>query len=416
MGRARRCSLCRRPGIDPTPDERNAVWAADRIRRFAKEKNHQPFFLGVGFIRPHMPLHVSRKYFDMFPLDQVELPLIKPGDADDTYYKDHFESKVKGLRYYRTLLESFNNDELALKTFTRAYLACVAAVDECIGQVVNAVDNSPFKDNTIIIVTSDHGWQMGQKEYLFKNSPWEESCRVPLIIRAPGISKPGGVVEHPVSLIDLYPTLVDLCGLQGDTRKNQYGAPLDGHSLRPFLEDPINGQWDGPAGALSMIWVGDSKRKFSKAERQRLETQHWSYRTRRWRYIRYNDGAEELYDHESDPHEWTNLAARPEYAEIKRRLAREMKAMIGPIKKIPAATVRENKTRLNKGKWDWFTALDANKDKVVTEAEWLAWSKKAQAKKGKTYHESAAKKSFASRDADGDGKITRVELEAGQNK
>lgn len=112
----------------------------------------------------------------------------------------------------------------------------MAFVDEQIGIVVDAVNNSKFKDNTIIVLTSDHGWQMGEKDYLFKNSPWEESTRIPLIIKSPGI-KAGEKVDHPVSLIDLFPTLIDLCGLTGDNRKNESGGQIDGYSLSPFLRD-----------------------------------------------------------------------------------------------------------------------------------------------------------------------------------
>ncbi len=289
-----------------TPDEVNAEWAAKTIREFAAQNRDKPFFLGVGFIRPHTPLHVFQKYFDMFPLDELTLPVIKNGDNADTFFKDY--NPEKGPRYYKALVESYDgNADLAIKHFAQAYLACVAAVDECIGQVVDAIDNSPLKDNTIIVLVSDHGWQMGQKDYLFKNSPWEESTRIPFIVRAPGITRPGGVAEHPVSLIDLYPTLVDLCGLTGDTKKNEEGHDLDGSSVRPFLENPKAETWDGPDGALSTI-----------------QGKHWTYRTRRWRYIRYENGEEELYDHDSDPHEWNNLAGKPEYADIQESLKKKL--------------------------------------------------------------------------------------------
>jgi iduronate 2-sulfatase len=312
---------------DPTPDERNAAWAADRIEQFGTQPTDQPFFLAVGFIRPHTPLHVPKKYFDMFPLEALELPLIKAGDADDCHYADLVSDEQKGVRYFRLLNESYPDLESGLKAFTQAYLACVTAVDECIGQVIDAVDQSPFRDNTIIVVTSDHGWQMGQKDYLFKDAPWEESTRVPFVIRAPGVTKAGGIAEHPVSLIDLYPTLVDLCRLEGDTRKSAQGALLDGHSVRPYLEDPENGQWDGPDAALTMIFVGSSRQKFSKSERQQLDNQHWTIRTRRWRYIRYNNGAEELYDHDNDAREWTNLADVPEYEDVKEQLRAKLLEM-----------------------------------------------------------------------------------------
>jgi arylsulfatase A-like enzyme len=401
-----------KPG-DPTPDELNASWAVEKIDEFSNQKDGKPFFLGIGFIRPHTPLHVSKKYFEMFPLDEIEMPLIKDGDADDTHYREIFNPDHKGLRYYRTLLESYDGDkELAIKTFTQAYLACVAAVDDCIGQVVDAVDKSHLRDNTIIVLTSDHGWQMGQKDYLFKNSPWEESCRIPFVVRAPGVAKPGGVAEHPVSLIDLYPTLVDLCGLPQETRKNDQGAALDGYSVRPFLEQPDSRTWEGPEGALSMIYIGELNKGYSAEEKNLLENQHWSYRTERWRYIRYNDGVEELYDHESDPREWTNLAGSPGHAAIKQQLKEQMYEMIGPMEKKNAASKAAAGT--TEKKWDWFTGLDSNKDGAVTEAEWVAWSRQSASKKGWDFNEEQAQKQFAKHDADGNGLMTREELDAGR--
>ncbi|MCK4999259.1 MAG: sulfatase-like hydrolase/transferase, partial [Anaerohalosphaera sp.] len=112
---------------DPTPDERNAAWAQNRINQFAKENNNKPFFLGVGFIRPHTPLHVPKKYFDMFPLDSVKVPVIKPNDAEDCHYTDVFDSDMKGLKYFRLLKESYPDIDTGLKAFTQAYLASVAA-------------------------------------------------------------------------------------------------------------------------------------------------------------------------------------------------------------------------------------------------------------------------------------------------
>jgi len=307
---------------DPTPDERNAAWAQSKIAEFAKQKNGKPFFLGVGFIRPHTPLHVPRRFFDMFPKESLKVPVIKPNDAQDCHYLDVFDRDRKGPKYFRLLRESYPVLESALKAFTQAYLASVAAVDECIGRVVEAVDNSPFKDNTIILVTSDHGWNMGEKDYLFKNSLWEESTRVPLVIRAPGVAVPGGIAEHPVSLIDIYPTLVDLCGLKGDTRKNDKGAKLDGYSLLPFLKDPKFGGWDGPDAALTMVYAGG----YTGNEPSR---QHWSVRTKKWRYILYNNGSEELYDHETDPYEWTNLCGQARYGKVKAHLRARLFRMTG---------------------------------------------------------------------------------------
>ena len=390
---------------DPTPDERNAQWAADRIKSFAKEKDGKPFFLGVGFIRPHTPCIAPQKYFDRFPIGSLEMPPIKPNDADDTHYTDVFDQDQKGLRYFRLLKESYPDLESGIKAFTQAYLACAAAVDDCIGQVVDAIDNSPFKDNTIIVLVSDHGWQMGQKDYLFKNSLWEESARIPFIVRAPGVAQPGGVAEHPVSLIDLYPTLADLCGLKSDTRKNDQGAKLDGHSVRPFLENPTSGKWDGPDAALTMVYAGPET-NWDPGK------QHWSVRTERWRYIRYNNGAEELYDHEKDPREWANLATSPEYAAIKASLLKTMLDMRArdPNAPSPAPAAVEAKSTA-KGKWDWFATLDQNKDGKVTEPEWLAWAQSSAKKKNRVFNEKSSTAEFSRRDGNGDGTMTREELE-----
>jgi arylsulfatase A-like enzyme len=163
---------------------------------------------------------------------------------------------------------------------------------------------------------------MGEKDFLFKNSLWEESGRVPLIVRAPGVAQAGAEVERPVSLIDIYPTLADLCGLQGDTRKNAKGAPLDGFSLKPLLTDPDANKWDGPDAALTVI-------KADQRPSEQIDQHHYSVRTRRWRYILYNNGAEELYDHDTDPYEWTNLAGDADHAETKAHLKTQLLRMTG---------------------------------------------------------------------------------------
>jgi len=217
----------------------------------------------------------------------------------------------KGPLYFRMLKETYGGLE-GLRAFCRAYLASIAAVDDCVGQVLDALDNSRFRDNTVVILTGDHGWNMGQKDWVFKMSLWEESCRVPLIIRAPGVAPAGRRAGQPVSLVDLYPTLQDLCGLTGETRKNQSGAPLDGHSLRPFLEDPEHGRWDGPDAALSMVYAGGDYDQLS-------EMQHYSVRTRDWRYVRYNNGFEELYDTAPIPTSGTTSPANPNTRRCDRR-------------------------------------------------------------------------------------------------
>ena len=304
---------------DFTPDEINAQWAENKINELAKSDNDNPFFLAVGFLRPHTPLIAPQKYFDMYPLEEIELANILENDMDDTFLNyvesnnnekaetgennstlTHKQLSKRSVEMYYKLKESYKDPDEGLKRFTQAYLACVTAVDENIGQVVNAIDNSKFKDNTIIVFVSDHGWTLGEKNHVYKNSLWEESTRVPLTIRVPGVTKPNSKVNHPVSLIDVYPTLLELAGLDNNTVKNDKGKPLDGFSLKPFLENPNTKSWDGPDGALSVV--------YSSYKNENIPSNHhYSLRTKDWRYIIYDTGKEELYHNAVDPKEWKNL-------------------------------------------------------------------------------------------------------------
>ncbi len=305
---------------DLMQDELHARWAVKQIKAMEASEEKQPFFLGVGFVRPHTPLHAPDKYFDMYPLDELELAPWLADDTNDIHWLENFDANKKGAKYYRMLLESFDGDrELAMKTFLQAYLACVTFVDEQIGLVLDALENSEFNANTIVVLTSDHGWQMGEKDYLFKNSPWEESARIPLVIRAPKTQT--GEVEQPVSLIDVYPTLVDLCNLQGSNKLNETGADLGGFSLKTFLENPNSKEWEGPKGALTIVGNYGNQIPLGK--------QNFSYRTKEWRYIRYSNGKEELYNHLDDPNEWTNIASLKKYKKVKKQLISEMNEIVG---------------------------------------------------------------------------------------
>ena len=317
---------------DHTGDELNAKWAIEKLKDLAKaeESKRQPFFMGVGFLRPHTPLIVPQKYFERFPLESLELPIIKSGDAEDTFKHTVLnESQDRGTEMINSLTTSYDgNRELALKHFVQAYLASVASIDDLVGQILDTLDASPLKDNTIVIFTSDHGWGNGEKNYLYKNSLWQESTRVPLVIRAPGVSRAGGTTALPVSLVDLYPTLLDLCNLPGDTMKNSQGRPLDGSSLTPLLKDPATKTWDGPDAALTALYKWANY--YDPAQ------QSYSLRYEEWRYIRYENGHEELYHTADDPHEWTNLSPNPEYAERLKSYREQLLDMI-PSKPQPAA-------------------------------------------------------------------------------
>ncbi len=304
---------------DLLQDELHADWAIKKIKQLGEKDSKSPFFMGIGFVRPHTPLHAPDRYFDMYPIDEINLEPWIENDTDDTFWDANFGHRkaLKGPKYYKMLLESYGGDRtLAMKHIVQAYMACVTFVDAQIGKVVQALDQSPLKNNTIIVLTSDHGWHLGEKNQVFKNSPWEESARIPLVVRLPNGQR-GLEVKQPVSLIDLYPTFVDYCNLKGDHKFNEKGAELGGNSLRPLLE---NKDWKGPKGALTI--VGNVGNKTT------VDTQNFSYRTENFRYIRYAKGQEELYDHKTDPYEWYNLAAEKDFRKIKRKLSKQMQTLI----------------------------------------------------------------------------------------
>lgn len=306
---------------DLLQDELHAQWAVNKIMELEVSPAGTPFFMGVGFCRPHTPLYAPKKYFDMFPLDSIVLDKWMKDDEKDTYLKTNIFKDDKGHRYYKTLLESYGGDrELALKTFLQAYLACVAFVDEQIGTVVDAVKQSKFKNNTIIVFTSDHGWQMGEKNFLFKNSPWDESTRIPMVWYVPGADA-GKQVQQPVSLVDIFPTLVDMCSLSGDNKLNENAGDLGGFSMASLMLNDTEKGWSGPNGALSII--GNIGADTS------LEDQHLSYRTQKWRYILYADGKQELYNHENDQYEWHNLAYDKKSKSVIKKLKKEISDIVG---------------------------------------------------------------------------------------
>ena len=316
---------------DPTPDEKNAAWTAEKIKSLASQPLEKPFFLAVGFLRPHTPLIAPKKYFDRFPLSKIKITIKKEGDADDTFlhvsYGQGNEFALgRGEKLFNDIIESYGNEEEGLKRWTQAYLACVAAVDDNVGQVMDALDQSSLKKNTVVVLASDHGFHMGEKDYLYKNSLWEESTRVPLIMRVPDVSIPDSKVKKVVSLIDVYPTLMDFCGLSDDTLKNEKGRALDGHSLRTLIENPEAKSWKGEKPALTVVYAGPEFKNDPTL-------QHYAIRTDRYRYILYNNGKEELYDHQNDPNEWNNLVLdNPDDQNTLLEMRDQMAVMVFPLK------------------------------------------------------------------------------------
>jgi arylsulfatase A-like enzyme len=311
---------------DLMPDEKSVDWIISKLKELEEGGQVAPFFMALGFNRPHTPLYAPDRFFEMFPLDQLSLPPYLENDLEDCA-----RGLVKGNAYpkynYKRLMETYGSRETGLRQYLQAYLACIAFVDDQLGKVMDALEQSSFADNTIVIFTSDHGYHLGEKDWLFKHTLWEESTRIPLIVKAPGLSQPGGTCHQPVSLIDIYPTLVDLCHLEGNNMKSEAGNPLEGHSLSPLLQRPGKNQWSGPEVALSAIL--SNRIKEGENIPMKAADQHFSVRSLHWRYSLANDGSEELYDHRSDPNEWTNLAGDPETMERQEALHQRLLEITG---------------------------------------------------------------------------------------
>jgi arylsulfatase A-like enzyme len=278
------------------PKEMGDYKVADWIIGQLKREHDKPFFLACGIYRPHLPWYVPQKYFDLFNENEIKLPPTIRGDLKDVPAAGLKMAKPQGDH---AKVSKHNQWKRAV----HGYLASIAFADEQVGRVLSALEKSPHAANTIIVLWTDHGWHLGEKEHWRKFTLWERAGRTPVMFVVPkGISKAlaqgtkaGTRVDQPVSLIDIYPTLVDLCGL------NENKA-LEGQSLVRLLDDP-KAKWDRPA----LTTFG---------------RKNHALRTPQWRYIRYGDGTEELYDHTKDPNEWTNLAGKPQYAALKKKLAR----------------------------------------------------------------------------------------------
>jgi len=254
---------------------------------FLERKHTKPFFLACGIFHPHLPWYVPRKYLDQYPTDQIRLPAAPPDDLNDI---PKAGQKI-ALRKNQDLKKV--QDAKKWKSAVAHYLASITYADARIGQLLKGLDQSGYAKNTIIILWSDHGWHLGEKEHWHKRTLWHVCTRVPFIVVAPGIGKSQQRSNRPVSLLDIYPTLIELCDLS-----KQSG--LDGISLVPLLRNP-RAPREQPAITVSEEW-------------------HASVVDDRYRYIRYRDGSEELYDRKADPNEWNNRATDPKLVDIKQRL------------------------------------------------------------------------------------------------
>ncbi|MEP4078359.1 sulfatase [Haloferula sp.] len=263
-------------------DSKSAAWAVARLQ----ESHTEPFMLMVGMLHPHVPWYVPQKYYDLYDPATLTLPPYDPDDFDDI--PDAGADNIND-GYPRTEWANANNGANGIsqwRNIAHSYLANISYADAKIGLVLDALKNSPYAANTIVVLWSDHGYHMGEKNTFQKHTLWDRSGVAPLVIKAPGMAT-GETCDEVVSLLDIYPTLLDLCDLPPN-EKNR------GRSLKPLLENPET-PWDYPAftykHGIKAVQDGDL------------------------RYIEYEDGSQELYDHSVDPNEWANLVTNPNYAD-----------------------------------------------------------------------------------------------------
>ena len=282
-------------------EEHTDGMVATKIIELMEQKKGEPFFLAAGFFNPHCPYVAPKKYFDMYPLDEITLPDLDEAKAD---LEDVPPMAVmRDTRNWPYFFDGVTVEEA--RKCKQAYYACNTFVDAQVGRLLDALEENDLMDNTIIVFWSDHGYFLGEKGLWYKRKAFERSARMPMLIAAPGLAQ-NGVSTNPVELLDLYPTLADLCGLTPPDN-------LEGASLRPILTDPSNAQWDKPA--ITQIW-------------HKKDAWGYSLRNDRWRYTEWveGQGGRELYDHKNDPDEITNLAdSKPE---LVAKLSKQLKPFI----------------------------------------------------------------------------------------
>jgi choline-sulfatase len=262
---------------DEKGDYQVASWVVEQLRQQPKET---PFFIAAGFFLPHVPCYATQKWFDLYPDDESILPDVLPMDREDTprfsWYL-HWELPEPRLNWLQ--------DSGQWIPLVRSYLACVSFVDAQVGRILDALEEQDLIDNTVIVLWSDHGWHLGEKQITGKNSLWDTSTRVPLIFSGPGVAA-GATCDQPAELLDIYPTLIELCGLSANQQ-------LEGLSLTPQL--------------------GDANTPRQRPAITTHNPGNHGIRSQNFRYIRYADGTEEFYDHRTDPKEWINLIDSPDY-------------------------------------------------------------------------------------------------------
>jgi arylsulfatase A-like enzyme len=284
-------------GVLPSKEsEYGDMRAVDYAAAYLAKRHAKPFFLAIGLWHPHIPMFAPQHYFDLYR--DPRLPEVPENDLDDVPAVGREFAAFRRAEHERIVRDG------KWKEAVQAYLACITFADAMVGRVLDALERSAHARNTVVVFWSDNGWHLGEKRHWHKSTLWERSTHVPLIFAGPGVRATGRARTRAVSLLDLYPTLIELCGLP--TRKE-----LEGLSLGPLLREPAAKR---PPAVITY-----------------LPGNH-AVRTDRWRYIRYRDGGEELYDRTADPNEFQNLAGDAKYAGLKRELARWMPETSAPPK------------------------------------------------------------------------------------
>lgn len=280
-------------------DEHTDGMVASKIIELISKKKDEPFFLAAGFFNPHCPYVAPKKYFDLYPIDQITMPDLAEAkrDLEDVPAMAFMRDTTNWPYYFKDVTV-----EQARKC-KQAYFATISFVDAQVGRLLDALEEHDLMDNTIIVFWSDHGYFLGEKGLWYKRKAFERSARMPLIISVPGMRQ-NQHTNKPVELVDLYPTLADLCDLEAP-------ANLEGQSLRPLLNDPETTTWTKPA--VTQVW-------------HNRKAWGYSIRTDRYRYTEWLEGraGRELYDHAKDPDEITNLADDPQHEQTVAKLSNQL--------------------------------------------------------------------------------------------
>lgn len=340
--------------LDATDEEYGGDWLVSKwVGEQLGKKHEKPFFLACGIYRPHEPWFVPKKYYDLFPLEEIQLP--RGYRADDLDDLPPAGKKRGPNRYFAHIRKQ---DQW--KQGVQGYLASIAFADAMLGRVITALEEGPHRDNTIVILWSDHGWHLGEKQHWQKFTAWRVCTRIPLIINVPkgtpGLTKgteAGSVCTKPVNLLSLFPTLTELSGLPAK-------AGNDGASLVPLLKDPDD---DWPHTSVTFLGEPGS----------------FGLSDERWRYIRYANNDEELYDIESDPYEWRNLASQPAFADqlesLRKRspqsFAKKLAPSDGSLTKLPWHKATRDETPASKPAGDPFDVVFINQRKESVGLHWM---------------------------------------------